>query len=47
MLFMWKSAWNLILLSENVLNPFIEESMVLVCHINHVIIEAFESFRKP
>jgi hypothetical protein len=35
-----------ILLSENMLNLFIGELRVVVCHINHVINEAFESFWK-
>jgi len=35
-----------ILLFENMLNLFIGELRVVVCHINHVINEAFESFWK-
>jgi hypothetical protein len=35
-----------ILLFENMLNLFIGELMVVVCHINHVINEAFERFWK-
>jgi hypothetical protein len=35
-----------ILLFENMLNLFIGEWRVGVCHINHVINEAFESFWK-
>ena len=36
----------MILLFENMLNLFIGELRVVVCHINHVINEAFESFWK-